>query len=147
MIRINRLSIEDARILLQGAQQKSQEIAVPMCIAIVDESGNLISFERSDSARITSIAIAIDKAFTAAAARNSTRIFQENAQPGKMSYGIQGTNDGRYCILPGGVPVKVRQSVVGSVGCSGGTPDQDEQVAQAAIEYFVRRAQPEATEP
>jgi uncharacterized protein GlcG (DUF336 family) len=138
MFQVKRLSLEDARILLQGAQQKIQEIGVSVCIAIVDESGNLIAFERSDSARISSITTAIDKAFTAAAARNPTRFYQENTQPGKATWGIQGTNGGRFCIAPGGIPVEVANSIVGGIGCSGGSPDQDEQIAMAAIEYFLQ---------
>lgn len=111
-----------------------------MCTAVVDESGNLIAFERLDGAKVTSISIAIDKAFTAAAARNPTRFYMENAQPGKPTWGIQGTNGGRFCIVGGGLPVVVDGAVVGGVGCSTGTAAQDEEVAQAGIEYFFERA-------
>lgn len=140
MLTVNRLSIDDARIILQGAQQKSREIGVPMCTAVVDESGNLIAFERLDGGKVTSISIAMDKAFTASAARRPTRFYAENSQPGKPTWGIQGTNDGRFCIIPGGLPVVVDGTIVGGVGCSTGTADEDEEVAQAAIDYFLARA-------
>lgn len=65
MLTITRLDIEDARSLVAGARAKADEISVPMCIAITDESGSLIAFERMDGGKITSITIAIDKAFTA----------------------------------------------------------------------------------
>jgi uncharacterized protein GlcG (DUF336 family) len=137
VLTINRLSIEDARLILRGAQQKAEEIGVPMCTAVVDESGNLIAFERLDGGKITSISIAVDKAFTAAAARNPTRFYGDNSQPGKPTWGIQGTNGGRFCVVPGGLPVVVNDTIVGGVGCSTGTGDEDEEVAQAAIDYFL----------
>ena len=136
MLTVNRLSIDDARTIVKGAQQKAEEIGVPMCTAVVDDSGNLIAFERLDGGKVTSISIAIDKAFTAAGARNPTRFYQENSQPGKPTWGIQGTNGGRFCIVPGGLPVVVDGTVVGGVGCSTGTADEDEEVAQAAIDSF-----------
>jgi uncharacterized protein GlcG (DUF336 family) len=136
VITVKRLSIEDARIILEGAQQKSQEIGVPMCTAVVDESGNLVAFERLDGGKVTSISIAIDKAFTAAGARRPTRFYRDNSQPGKPTWGIQGTNDGRFSVIPGGLPVEVEGMIVGGVGCSTGTADEDEEVAKAAIEYF-----------
>ena len=67
MLTIKRLDLADARILIEGAAEKAREIGVPMCIAVVDESGNLVAFERMDGGKITSVTIAQDKAFTAAA--------------------------------------------------------------------------------
>ncbi|MBW8298036.1 MAG: heme-binding protein, partial [Hydrogenophaga sp.] len=67
MLTIRRLDIADARLLIAGAGDKAREIGVPMCIAITDESGQLIAFERMDGGKVTSTTIAIDKAFTAAA--------------------------------------------------------------------------------
>ncbi|MEE8392803.1 MAG: heme-binding protein, partial [Rhodospirillales bacterium] len=72
MLTIKRLSSEDASLLIKGARDKATAIGVPMCIAVADESGNLISFERMDGGKVTSISIAQDKAFTAAAARKAT---------------------------------------------------------------------------
>ncbi len=61
MITIRRLSIDDARVLIEGAEEKSREIGVPMCSAVTDEAGNLIAFTRMDGAKISSISIAMDK--------------------------------------------------------------------------------------
>lgn len=72
MLTIHRLDLSDARILIEGAAAKAREIGVPMCIAVVDESGTLIAFERMDGGKVTSVTIAQDKAFTAAAARKAT---------------------------------------------------------------------------
>ena len=137
MLQVTRLSIEDARILLEGAARKSAEINVPMCTAVCDESGMLLAFEREDGGKPTSVSIAIDKAFTAAGARRPTRFYGERAVPEGPTWGIQHTNEGRFCILAGGLPVVVEGVVVGGIGCSSGTADEDEVVAQAAIDHWV----------
>ena len=72
MISVKRLSIEDARILIEGAREKSVEIGLPMCIAVTDDSGNLIAFERMNGGKSHSIVVAQDHAFTAGAARKAT---------------------------------------------------------------------------
>jgi uncharacterized protein GlcG (DUF336 family) len=135
-----RLSIEDARVLLAGAALKSHEIGAPMCTAVCDESGLLLAFEREDGGKPTSISIAIDKAFTAAGARRPTRFYGEKSLPGGPTWGIQHTNDGRFCVIPGGLPVIVGGQVVGGIGCSSGTGDEDEIVAQGGIDHFLAQS-------
>ena len=66
MLTIKRLGLDDAHKLITGAKKKANKIGVPMCIAITDESGNLIAFERMDGANIFSVGLSQDKAFTAA---------------------------------------------------------------------------------
>lgn len=136
MLDIKRLSLEDARILIEGAEKKSKEMGIPMCTAIADESGHMIAFTRMDGAKVTSIGIAMDKAYTASAAQRQTKDYNEIAVPGKPTFGIHVTNQGRFSIIAGGIPVKVDNKIVGSVGISGGTADEDHQVALASIEYF-----------
>ena len=79
---IRRIDIEDARLLLKGAADKANEIGVPMCIAITDDGGNLVAFERMIGGKVTSITIAIDKAYTAAAAKKATHEYGQSSQPG-----------------------------------------------------------------
>ena len=136
MLTIKRLSIEDATVLAEGARKKSAEIGVPMCIAIVDESGNLISFERMNGGKITSITIAQDKAFTAAAARKATHEYNAVNIPGKPAFGIHTEVGGRLSSVGGGLPVVVDGEVVGGIGLSSGTPQQDMECAQAGIDHF-----------
>jgi uncharacterized protein GlcG (DUF336 family) len=136
---ITRLSIDDARTLLVGAAEKTAEIGVPMCTAVTDEAGMLLAFEREDGGKPTSISIAIDKAFTAAGARRPTRFYQQNTHPDGPTWGIAGTNDGRFCIIPGGLPIVIDGEVVGGIGCSSGTADEDEVVAQAAIDHLLAK--------
>ena len=136
MLTIKRLSLEEARILVEGAEEKSREIEVPMCIAVADESGNLVAFTRMDGAKISSISIAIDKAFTAAAARKGTHVYNQLCVPGQPTFGIHITNQGRFSVIGGGLPIEIDGEIVGGVGISAGTAEQDQVVAQGAVDYF-----------
>lgn len=136
MLNIKRISNEEAAILIQGARQKANDLGVPMCVAVTDESGHLICFDRADGGKVSSISIAIDKAFTGAVARKGTHVYNELCQPGKGTFGIHVTNGGHFSIIGGGLPVTVDGSIVGGVGVSSGTADEDLVVARAAIEYF-----------
>ncbi len=130
---ITRLDIGDAQRLIAGARAHAEAIGVPMCIAITDESGNLIAFERMDGGKITSVTIAIDKAFTAAAAKKATHDYGSASQPGSPAYGISSALGGRLMVVAGGLPVEWQGEVVGGIGISSGTPAQDREVAQAGI--------------
>ncbi|WP_297768740.1 heme-binding protein [uncultured Roseovarius sp.] len=137
MMTIKRLDLADAGVLLSGARAKAAEIGVPMCIAITDEGGNLVAFERMDGGKVTSITIAIDKAFTAAGAKKATHEYGEVSQPGKPVYGIASAIGGRLMVVGGGLPVEVNGEVVGGIGVSSGTPAQDREVAEAGIAAFM----------
>ncbi|MBD3655965.1 MULTISPECIES: GlcG/HbpS family heme-binding protein [Marinobacter] len=137
MLSIKRLDLADARVLIEGAANKAREIGVPMCIAIVDESGNLIAFERMDGGKITSVTIAQDKAFTAAAAKKATHDYNAVNVPGSLAFGIHTEVGGRVSSVGGGMPVVVDGDVVGGIGLSSGTPQQDMDCAQAGIDHFL----------
>jgi uncharacterized protein GlcG (DUF336 family) len=128
-----KLTLEGTKIILAASEDKAKEIGVPMSIAIVDDGCNLIAFEKMDGAKITSIDIAINKAFTAAGSRKGTHEFAEVASPGKPAFGIHVSNQGRFTIFGGGLPILIKGEVVGGVGCSSGTAEQDREVAQAGL--------------
>lgn len=132
------LDLNDAARLLEGARARASEIGVPMCIAVTDTAGNLVAFERMDGGKITSITIAIDKAYTAAAAKKATHEYGAASQPGAPAYGINSAIGGRLMVVGGGLPLIVSGEVVGAVGVSSGTPDQDRDVAQAALDHFSK---------
>ncbi|MGV8987228.1 MAG: GlcG/HbpS family heme-binding protein [Cypionkella sp.] len=138
MITITRLDLADARALIAGATARAVEIGVPMCIAITDESGQLIAFERMEGGKVTSTTIAIDKAFTAAAARKATHDYGTSSQPGEPAYGIASAIGGRLMVVGGGLPVFANGQVVGGIGVSSGSPAQDRDVAQAGIDAFSK---------
>ena len=140
MLSVNRLDQADAQLLIQGAREKATEIGVPMCIAITDESGSLIAFERMDGGKVTSITISQDKAFTASAARKATHEYNEACIPGSLVFGIHTALAGRLCIVGGGLPIYVDGEVVGGIGLSSGSPQQDMNCASAGIEYFLADA-------
>ncbi|MGO4853262.1 GlcG/HbpS family heme-binding protein [Phaeovulum sp. W22_SRMD_FR3] len=137
MLTVQRLDLADAGVLLAGARTKAAEIGVPMCIAITDEGGNLIAFERMDGGKVTSITIAIDKSYTASAAKKATHEYGAASQPGAPAYGIASAIGGRLMVVGGGLPVLVAGAVVGGIGVSSGTPAQDQAVAQAGIDAFL----------
>jgi uncharacterized protein GlcG (DUF336 family) len=139
MLTIRRLSIEEAKILIEGAALKAREIKVPMCIAVTDESGHLIAFDRMDGGKVSSISIAIDKAFTGAVARRGTHIYNELCVPGKPTFGIHVTNDGHFSVIGGGLPVFVGGEIVAGIGMSSGSAEQDQVCAEAAIDYFYSK--------
>jgi uncharacterized protein GlcG (DUF336 family) len=134
---VPKLTLDDARVMMKAAEKKAREIGVDMDIAIADDGGSLLMFHRMDNARITSIDIAISKAFTAAAARKSTRAYGQTSQPRGPSYGIQVSNQGRFMIIAGGLPIFFEEQIVGGIGCSSGHADQDEAVSQAGIDALV----------
>lgn len=136
MLTINRLSLGEAHVLVEGARDKSNEIGIPMCIAVSDESGNMIAFERMDGGKISSISIAVDKAFTAAVARKGTHVYNGLCVPGEPTFGIHVSNGGHFCVIGGGLPVLVADEIVGGIGISSGTAAEDLVVAEAALGYF-----------
>jgi len=135
---IKRLSLADAHVLIDGAKRKAAEAGVPMCVAVVDESGNLIAFERMDGAKIVSVGLSQDKAFTAAVSKRPTHEYNELCKPGSLVFGIHTSSGGRFTVVGGGFPVIVDDVVVGGIGLSGGAAEQDMQVAEAAIRHFLK---------
>ena len=134
---LTRLDIEDARELISGAAAHAREIGVPMCIAVTDESGQLIAFARMEGGKVTSTTIAIDKAFTASAAKKATHDYGSASQPGSAAYGINSAIGGRLMVVGGGLPVVWNGDVVGGIGISSGSPAQDQAVAQAGIDAWL----------
>jgi len=139
MLTIERLSYEDAMILIEGAEEKAHEIGIPMCISVVDESGFLIAFKRMDGGKPLSTTLAQDKAHTAAISRKSTQIYNEDCMPGKLTFGIHTSAGGRFSTVGGGIPVEVEGVCVGAIGLSGGAPEQDIACAQAGLMLFQAR--------
>ncbi len=128
--------LADARKVIAAAEKKAQEMKQPMNIAVVDEGGNLVSHVRMDGAWIGSIDISINKAFTARAFDISTKELAANSQPGDQFFGIHVSNRGRIMIFAGGIPLKRAGEIVGAIGISGGSGEQDQTVAEAGAAAF-----------
>ena len=130
------LNLSDARKIIAAATRKADEIGQPMCIAVVDEGGNLLAFERMENAWRGSIDIAISKAFTSRAFDITTKDLGDNSGPGQQFFGIHASNHGRIMIFAGGVPLRQNGTVVGALGISGGSGEQDHSVAVVGAEGY-----------
>jgi uncharacterized protein GlcG (DUF336 family) len=126
------ITLDKAQPIIAAAIKKAKEIGQPMNVAVVDAGANLTAFARMDGAWLGGIDIAINKAFTARAFDITTRDLGSNSQPGDQFYGINASNHGRVMIFAGGIPLKANGQVVGAVGVSGGSGEQDQAVAEAA---------------
>jgi uncharacterized protein GlcG (DUF336 family) len=131
------VTLEDARRIIAAAEKKAQEIGQPMNIAVADGGGNLVSHVRMDGAWMGSIDISIKKAFTARAFDISTKELAKFSQSGGQFFGIHASNEGRVMIFAGGIPLKRGGKVVGAIGVSGGSGEQDQAVAEAGSAAFV----------
>ncbi|MEP2531477.1 heme-binding protein [Shimia sp.] len=136
MLTLCRLDSADADRMINGARAKAEEIGVPMCIAITDESCNLLAFLRMDGAKIPSITLAIDKSYTASGTRKPTHDLAEPSMPGNPVFGLTSTIGGRIVVIAGGLPVVSEGEVIGAIGVSSGTPAQDLAVAEAGMQAY-----------
>jgi uncharacterized protein GlcG (DUF336 family) len=125
------VTLDQAEKISEAAKAKATEIGVPMNIAIVDEGANLVSFHRMDNAWLGSVDIAIKKAKTARFFDMNSGEIGKLSQPGGPLYNIEHSNGGRIS-FPGGVVLKdASGKIVGAIGVSGGSVDQDHEVASA----------------
>jgi uncharacterized protein GlcG (DUF336 family) len=130
------VTLSAGQAILEAARAKATQIGVPMNIAVVDEGGNLVAFARMDDAWLGSIDIAQNKAYTARAFDMPTRDLAPLARPDGPLYGIEASNGGRLIVFAGGIPLVADGRVVGAIGVSGGTIEQDQQVAEAGVAAF-----------
>ncbi len=130
------IRLADAQRVIAAGQKKAAEIGQPMNIAVADGGGNLVAHVRMDDAWIGSVDISIKKAYTSRAFDIATKDLAKHSQSGGQFFGINASNDGRIMIFAGGVPLRRDGKVVGAVGVSGGSGEQDHAVAEAAAAAF-----------
>src|SRR5271167_678354 len=130
------VKLEDAQRVIAAAQKKAAAIGQPMNIAVADAGGNLVAHVRMDNAWIGSIDISINKAFTARAFDIATKDLATHSQSGGQFFGIHASNHEKIMIFAGGIPLKRDGKVVGAIGVSGGSGDQDHAVAEAGAAAF-----------
>lgn len=130
------VSLEDARRVIAAAEKKADEIGQPMNIAVADEGGNIVAHVRMDNAWIGSIDISMKKAYTSRAFDITTKDLAANSQSGDQFFGIHASNGGKIMIFAGGIPFRRDGRVVGAIGVSGGSGEQDHAVAEAGAEAF-----------
>ena len=129
------ITLEQAQTLITAAQLKAQEIGVPINIAIVDAGANLKAFVRMDNAWLGSVDISIKKAKTARFFDMESGDIGGLSQPGGPLYNIEVSNGGLIS-FPGGVPIASAGEIVGAIGVSGGSVEQDREVALAGVAAY-----------
>jgi uncharacterized protein GlcG (DUF336 family)/DNA-binding winged helix-turn-helix (wHTH) protein len=132
------LTLAEAKQILAGAEAKAESLGIAYNIAVVDAGGHLLAFSRQDGALIGSIDLAIDKASTARIFDKATSNLATLAQPGSPLFGIQESNDGKVVIFGGGIPIAFGGEIIGAVGASAGTVEQDIAVAEAGVAALSR---------
>jgi uncharacterized protein GlcG (DUF336 family) len=130
------VDLADARRIISAGERKAIELGIPYNIAVADAGGGLVAHARMDGAWLGSVDIAINKAWTARAFDMSTEDLSHLTQSGQQGFGLNTTNDSRVVIFGGGIPIKRDGVVIGAVGASGGSVEQDVAVARAAIADF-----------
>jgi uncharacterized protein GlcG (DUF336 family) len=126
------LSLEEAELMLDAAQKKAEEMGVPEVLCVADSAGYPIALRRLNGGKVTSVQIAMNKAFTAAGHRKPTHHYK-NALPGEEAFGIFTQHGGRFTVFVGGFPVMVDGQVVGGIAASGGNGEQDIACCEAGI--------------
>src|SRR5258708_920738 len=130
------MTLSDARRITAAAETKATEIGQPMNIAVADGGGNIVSHVRMDGAWIGSIDISQKKAYTSRAFDIETKDLASHSQSGGQFFGIHASNDGKIMIFAGGMPLERDGTVVGAIGVSGGSGEQDHAVAEAGAKAF-----------
>jgi uncharacterized protein GlcG (DUF336 family) len=133
---MTQVDLETAKRMLDAAERKAEELGVGMCIAVVDEGANLVAFRRMEGGLLGSVSISQEKAYTAAALEDATEDLAEVAQPESSLYGIETDDDGRFVVYGGGIPLTDGDEVVGAIGASSGTIEEDVATAQAGVNAF-----------
>jgi uncharacterized protein GlcG (DUF336 family) len=130
------LDLADARRIIAAAERRASELGIPYNIAVADAGGGLVAHVRMDGAWLGSVDIAINKAWTARAFDMPTDDLAQITQSGEQGFGLNTTNNGKVVIFGGGIPIKRDGVVIGAVGASGGSVEQDVAVARAAAAGF-----------
>ena len=130
----NNLSLEKARKIIRAGEKKAKEMNIAAVFAVVNPEGNLIIEERMDNAILVSVEVAYKKAYTAAALKLNTEDLTALVQPGAMFYGLQ--SDPKYIVFGGGMLLKINGKIVGAVGVSGGSAQEDMEIAKACVKAF-----------
>ena len=130
------VNLEQARKIMAGAMAEARKMNIPMAVAIVDTAGQLVAFDRMDNTQTASVAVAQDKAVSAAMYRRPTKVFQDVLAAGGAGLRVltlRGAN-----AVEGGVPITVDGKIIGAVGVSGGSAEQDGVVAKSGTDALAK---------
>ena len=131
------LTLKAATTMMKAAKAAARERGVPISVAVVDQGGQLVAFERMDGADLVTVTLAQDKAWTAVVTRMPTRELAPLVQPGADFFGYESIGRGRTIAFAGGMPVERDGVLVGGVGVSGGSLEEDQAIVDAAMGSFA----------
>lgn len=134
---LQNITLDVAKAMIKAAEAKAVEIGVPMVISVVDKGGYLVALHKMDGAIFASIEISINKAYTSAAFKMPTSALNPLANPQGELFGINTQSSGRYVTFGGGFPIFCGDEVIGAIGVSGGTVEEDEIVAKAGLKIIT----------
>lgn len=135
---LDRMTLSAAKELASAVEAKAAEMGVKAVVAVSDAGGNAILVECMDDAFLASYDIAVQKAYTVVALKMPTKQLAELAAPGGSLYGIQFTNAGKIVIFGGGEPLSFAGRILGGLGVSGGTAEQDTALGEYGKSYFEK---------
>ena len=130
------LTLAAARRMIAAVEAEAREMAVAMSVAVVDSGDQLVAFARMDGADLVGVQLAQDKAFSALVNRMPTGDLPPIVQPGTEFYGYDSLAGGRMVVFAGGMPLERGGVLVGGVGVSGGSAEQDQRAVDAALRAF-----------
>jgi uncharacterized protein GlcG (DUF336 family) len=131
------LTLGAARRVVAAAEARARELRVAISVAVVDAGDQLVAFERMDAADLVTVDLARDKAFSALVNRMRTADLAPLVQPGAEFYGYDSLRAGRMVVFAGGMPLTANGVLVGAVGVSGGSSDEDGWIVEAAVAAFT----------
>ena len=132
----HKMTLEKAKKLAEAVRERAREMGVKAVVAVADKGGNPVLVESMDDAYLASWDIALQKSYTVVALKMSTQKLAALAAPGGPLYGIQFTNQGRIVIFGGGEPLETDGKIVGGLGVSGGSAEQDTALAAFGRDKF-----------
>ena len=131
------LTLDDARRIAVAAERRAGELACAITVTVVDGGGHIRAQSRMDGARFGTLGVSTSKAHTAVAFGAPTKILAGLTQPGQSLYGFADAVSTPFAAFAGGVPIVVDDQVVGAIGISGGSVDQDQEIAEAGVGAIV----------
>ncbi len=134
--RKHKMTLARAKALIERVEEKAAEMGLAVVIAVSDQAGNVTAVHCMDDAYTASYNIAVNKTYTAAGLKMSTARLAKLCQPGQSLYGIQYTNDGKIVIFGGGEPLYADGKIVGALGVSGGSAEEDTSLAAYGREIW-----------
>lgn len=128
----NQLTLSLSKKIIEAGEAKAREMGKDFVLAVVDRSGRLIAHAKMDNAIFASIDIALKKAYTSTALKMTTEQIATLVKPNESLYGLQ--NDSKYIVFGGGIPLVAAGEIIGAIGVSGGSVEEDIRVANACVD-------------